>query len=172
MRLPRRVAVRWLQAVVRNAPSPCREWASAMLRELDFIESDWAALFWALGSTAAVTRHWLRWWWAWMRNREEEQTMKETMTKVGGVLLGVSISVGIALVGFGMLILVFYFFPALHHRALPWPAWVFASVLEILLVTGTVKLWQKKRPMAIGILLAAAIFGTHFVMHIASHWNG
>ena len=29
-----------------------REWASAMLRELDFVDSDWEALLWALGSTS------------------------------------------------------------------------------------------------------------------------
>lgn len=168
----RKLAVRWLRAIVRKAPPACQEWASAMLRELDFIESDWAALIWALGSTAAISRHWLRAWQARNRGGEEEPTMKDTAMKVAGLLLGVLIAVAGAAGAFGMLVLVFHFFPALEHRALPWPAWLLALVLEMLLVVGTVKLWAKKRPMAIGILLAAGIFGTHFVMHIASHWNG
>jgi hypothetical protein len=29
-----------------------------MLREMDFIENDWAALFWALGSVTALLKHW------------------------------------------------------------------------------------------------------------------
>ena len=38
-------AVWLLNAVLRHAPEHCQQWASAMLRELDFIEGDWAALF-------------------------------------------------------------------------------------------------------------------------------
>jgi hypothetical protein len=37
--------------VVRFAPVGIGEWAQALLWEKDFIESDWAALSWALGST-------------------------------------------------------------------------------------------------------------------------
>ncbi len=173
MPILRRLAVKWLEAIVRNAPPPCRQWASAMLRELDFIESDWAALLWALGSTAAISRHWLRAWHAWIRGREEEQTMKDTAVKVAGVLLGVLIAVAVMAAGaFGVHGVLFRFFPALQHGGTPWPVWVIALVLEALLVVGTVKLWQKRRPMAVGILLAAVIFGTHFVVHMATHWNG
>jgi len=175
MSLVRRVAVRWLQAVLRNAPLECREWASAMLRELDFIESDWAALLWAIGSTAAISRHWLHVWRVWMRRRgrEEEPTMKETAMKVVGVLVGVLIAVAVMAGGaFAVHGVLFHFFPALEHQRTPWPVWIIALVLEALLVVGTVKLWQKRRPIAVGILLAAVVFGTHFAMHIASHWNG
>lgn len=175
MSLVRRLAVKWLGAVLRNAPPACREWASAMLRELDFIESDWAALRWALGSTAAMFRHSLRRWRAWFRGRggKEETTMKDTAMKVAGVLLGVLIAVAVMAVGvLGVHGVLFRFFPALEHQSIPWAVWIIALALEALLVVGTVKLWQKRRPMAIGILLAAVIFGTHFAMHIASHWNG
>ncbi len=50
MTLRRRLGLKISQAVVRRAPPRAREWATAMLRELDHIESDWAALGWALGS--------------------------------------------------------------------------------------------------------------------------
>ena len=173
MPILRKLAVRWLEAIVRNAPPPCREWASAMLRELDFIEGDWAALLWAIGSTAAISRHCLRVWRAWMRGREEGATMKDTAMKVLGVLLGVLIAVAVMAAGaFRVHGVLFRFFPALEHLGVPWPVYLIALVLEALLVVGTVKLWQKRRPMAIGILLAAVVFGTHFVVHIATHWNG
>jgi hypothetical protein len=44
-----------------------QDWANAMLRELDFIESGWAALFWALGSTTAIYRYSSRGLRAWFR---------------------------------------------------------------------------------------------------------
>lgn len=99
--------------------------------------------------------------------------MKDTAIKVAGVLLGVLIAVAVMAAGavavHGVL---FRFFPGLEHQGVPWPVWVIALVLEALLVIGTVKLWQKRRPMAVGILLAAVVFGTHFVVHMATHWNG
>jgi len=175
MSLVRRVAVRWLEAVVRNAPPACREWATGMLRELDYVESDWAALLWALGSTAAISRHWLRVWRTWMRggNRKEEATMKETAMKVGGLLLGVLMAAVLAVGAYGLMVLSFHLFPALEHQGVPWPAWLIVIVLpETLFVLGIVRLWKTKRPMAIGILLAAVILGTHFAMHIVNHFAG
>jgi uncharacterized membrane protein (UPF0136 family) len=99
--------------------------------------------------------------------------MKEKAMKVAGVLFGVLIAVAVMAAGaFGVHGVLFHFFPALGHQGTPWPVWIIAFVLEALLVVGAVKLWQKRRPMAIGILLAAVVFGTHFAIHIASHWNG
>jgi hypothetical protein len=46
-----------LTAAVRRASPPMREWGSAMLREMDFVESDWAALRWALGVVAVLLKH-------------------------------------------------------------------------------------------------------------------
>ena len=173
MPLLRRLAVGWLEAMVRNAPPPCREWASAMLRELDFIDNDWSALLWAVGSTAAISRHCLRMWRGWLRGGEERATMKDTAMKALGVLLGVLIAVAVMALGaFGVHMVLFRFFPALEHMGAPWPVWLIALALEALLVVGTVTLWQKRRPMAVGILLVAAVFGTHFVVHLATHWNG
>ena len=52
----RRLASAILTTAVRWASPGAREWGNAMLRELDFVEGDWAALFWALGSATAVFR--------------------------------------------------------------------------------------------------------------------
>jgi len=48
MGTPRRLAARLLEALVHLAPAECRDWAMAMLRELDFIEGEWASFFWAM----------------------------------------------------------------------------------------------------------------------------
>src|SRR5215470_16142255 len=57
MSMTRRLASRVLTIMIRHSSSESQLWGNAMLRELDFIEGDWAALFWAFGSTAALCRH-------------------------------------------------------------------------------------------------------------------
>jgi hypothetical protein len=52
----RRLAVTTIEAVTQLASPVTQEWAQAVRRELDFIESDWDALFWALGSTRILFR--------------------------------------------------------------------------------------------------------------------
>jgi len=53
----RRLASAILTAAVRRASPGVREWGNAMLREMDFVESDWDALFWALGSATALFKY-------------------------------------------------------------------------------------------------------------------
>lgn len=52
----RRLASAILTTSIRSAPPEAQEWGNAMLREMDFIEGDWAVLFWALGSATALFR--------------------------------------------------------------------------------------------------------------------
>jgi hypothetical protein len=52
----RRLASAILTTSVQWASPGAREWGNAMLRELDLVEGDWAALFWALGSATALFR--------------------------------------------------------------------------------------------------------------------
>jgi hypothetical protein len=70
------------QAVVRRAQPAVREWGAAMLREMDFIESDWAALFWAIGSVKSVAS-----------NRKGNDVMRgDRVNRVcGRVIIGLSI---------------------------------------------------------------------------------
>lgn len=51
-----RLASAILTTSIRWAPPGLREWGNAMLCELDFVEGDWAALFWALGCATALFR--------------------------------------------------------------------------------------------------------------------
>jgi hypothetical protein len=46
----RKLAVKIADSVVRRSLPAYKDWAQATARELEFIESDWAALRWALGS--------------------------------------------------------------------------------------------------------------------------
>jgi hypothetical protein len=54
MTLIRSLALRTLKAVARRTRPEVRDWGLAMLREMDFIENDWAALFWALGGVKSL----------------------------------------------------------------------------------------------------------------------
>jgi hypothetical protein len=54
MTLVRGVALGISSRVVRWASPGCKEWAEGLAREAAVIESDWAALGWALGSTRVV----------------------------------------------------------------------------------------------------------------------
>jgi hypothetical protein len=54
MTLVRRVALGISSRVVRWASPGCREWAEGLEREVEFIEGDWRALAWAVGSTRVL----------------------------------------------------------------------------------------------------------------------
>ncbi|HMH12205.1 MAG TPA: hypothetical protein VK578_03785 [Edaphobacter sp.] len=54
MTLVRRVAMKISGVVVRYASPGCKEWAEGLAREVEFIDGDWAALGWALGSTRVL----------------------------------------------------------------------------------------------------------------------
>ncbi|QNI30737.1 hypothetical protein H7849_16620 [Alloacidobacterium dinghuense] len=164
---------KWLlEFVLRSAPRHCEQWARAMLHELDFIEGDWAALFWALGSVAAIFRHCGRELVRMGFRRREEADMKETAKNVGWVFAGVVLSAVLVVCAAMLFHLAEYFYPPMN-QSIPWPTWLVVFFLpETLFVIGTVRLWHKRKPMAVGVLLAALIFATHFAMHIVSHFRG
>jgi hypothetical protein len=53
----RKLASQILDVAARYASPEVRDWGTAMGRELDFVESDLAALFWALGSATVLFKH-------------------------------------------------------------------------------------------------------------------
>jgi hypothetical protein len=57
MTLTRKLALKILDAVVRHASPGCKEWAEGLASEATFIESDWTALAWALGSTRVLLNY-------------------------------------------------------------------------------------------------------------------
>ena len=81
MTVARRVAFALVNAVARNVPPDRRAWGQAMVRELDFIDGDWAALSWALGSTTALSVH--------------AGLLKKIGRSIGGVLSGAGIAGGV-----------------------------------------------------------------------------
>jgi hypothetical protein len=175
MPVARRLASRLLNAVVRHSSPDSRYWGDAMLRELDFVESDWGAFFWALGSTTALVRHSAP---GQLRRRLEKgvgPARRLTLKNVGlttvGMLAGMVIagSVLIACVE-SCVRLVSMVFPAgqLGHAPFVERLTVMVVPAAAFIVTA-VALWRKQRPMATGILLAAITFVAHVILHVAGH---
>jgi hypothetical protein len=170
MSMPRKIAIWLLRAVLRYSSAESQEWARAMLRELDFIESDWAALFWALGSTTAVFRHSGRELLALFGNKLEtkEGNVNDNQKRVLGTMTGVGIGFLLAVGGFALLLV------ALHlisdPARMPFPAQLaIVGIPEIIFAIIAIKLWRKRRPIAIGVLASAILLAAHVVTHVATH---
>jgi hypothetical protein len=169
----RKLANALLRAVLRHAGAESQEWAGAMLRELDFIENDWVALFWALGSINAIFRQTGRGW----RSRlgkhsgHEEVHMNEIGKRTVGVISGVAIAALLVICVMVLLHLSFHLF-SVGPDTVPFFAWLLiAGLTETAFIVAAVRLWRKRRPMAVGILLSAVLVGTHVAMYLASRWN-
>jgi len=172
MGAPRRLAYALLRLVLRLAPEPSREWASAMLHELGFIPGEWAALFWALGSAAAVFRHagrnWRRWIPQWRSNKEGHVNSKSK--KAIGIASGALAALALAGSAFALLRIVDLLFPGLGIARTEWTHWFGAIVIpEAVFLAAGILLWRKRGPVAAGILLTAVAIGLHFAIHVASH---
>jgi hypothetical protein len=166
----RKVASWLLCMVLRNTPPNSREWAEAMLRELDYIENDWAALLWAIGSTSAIFRNSLSGLFKGETGGKEKPMPGGTQNRTAGILTGVLMAGLLVVCMFGVVDLLFHLFPKWDLGPMPW--WVAVIVIpEITFVVAIVSLWRKRRPMALGILLTAVILATHFAVHIANHFR-
>jgi hypothetical protein len=164
----RRAARALLEGVARHSPDACREWAEAMAAELDFVDGDWEALWWALGSTTAMVRCSFREWWRWLRSRQEkkEARVDQIGKKTVGVISGAVLAAALLACALGLLFLGIYLFPSLGLDHKEW-AHVLTLVLipETIFVIAIVKLWRKRGPMALGILLMAGIMVIHVLVH-------
>ena len=169
----RKLASRLLRAVVRHSSSDSRDWASAMLGELDYIESDWAALFWALGSAGAIFRHSVpRGFRAWFGKRlhREEGLMLNIRKNAAGALSGVVLAVGVLVGAFGLVRLLFVLFPVADLKRVQWAELLAVIVVpETIFIVAAVALWRKKRSMAVGIVMSAITLVAHVVVHLTTH---
>jgi hypothetical protein len=167
MGVPRRLAARLLRAAVRLAPGESREWASAMLRELDFVEGDWAALFWALGSTTVILRQAASAWREWFKGKTKEEVgMNSTGKKALGVGLGIFSALALVGCSFAILRISGLVFPGLEHSR--WAYWLAVlAIPEAIFVGATVALWRKRGPVAAGVLAIGLMMGLHVAVHFA-----
>ncbi|HEY9127492.1 MAG TPA: hypothetical protein VIM62_10220 [Acidobacteriaceae bacterium] len=170
----------WARALLELAgktASPAgREWAEGMLRELDFVKSDWAALRWALGGAMVVARRAaLDWALGEMdkRRQRREQKMDQMGKKAGWMLAGALGTIALSLAALGLLFAVAVAFPKLGLDHAEWTHVLFVIVLPLAVcLSMAVWLWRRRRPAAIGILVAAVAMSTHVALHFAHHFGG
>ena len=105
-----------------------------MLRELDFVEGDWGALSWALGSTAALFRHSV--------GRQLETIGKQAAGILSGVVAAATV---LTLSVLGLLLLASLLPPGLQLGNGP-VGWMFVLVIpEAVFVVTAVRLWRSRR---------------------------
>jgi hypothetical protein len=179
MGAPRNLARRLLRATLQFAPPNCREWAEAMLSELEFIEGEWPALFWALGCTTAIFRQCLLEWGAQfgkqlgnllgIRQTKEENKMNSAGKKTLGVLSGAGIALAL---GVGMFFLAHPIADMLQAVGIQKSMWshLFSVLVptEVVLIIAAVLLWKRRAPVSVGILVTCAVMAIHVAVTLAS----
>ena len=161
----RKLASALLKTALRHSGTESHCWAEAMLRELDFVESDWAALRWAVGGTTALLRHSAsRRGSSWLTSAlgpegEPASARKKALGAVLGVgLAGAMLALGVCGLWRHLVIL------------LPRTEWERTTIaviaaLEVVYLRGAIALWRRRRPVALGILLAAVALTVHVAIH-------
>ncbi len=138
----RRKLAAWLLRNVLQYLSPAsRPWALGMLRELDFIEGDWAALFWALGSTIAIFGHSVGRSWSLLRSGGYR--MNDIMKRFLGILSGAAIAALLAIIAVAFVTLAFRFFPAFAEQA-TWFPWLSLIVIPVTLSFASERRYGEK----------------------------
>ncbi len=96
--------------------------------------------------------------------------MNDLGRKAVGLVEGIGIAFALVLLGLGLLWAGFLMFPSSGIDRAEWTHVLVVVVIpEILFVLLAIQQWQKRRPMAVGILLFGMVFATHVIVHFASH---
>ena len=169
----RRLASRLLNGVVQHSSPQSRCWGDAMLRELDFVESDWAALFWALGSTTALCRHSVPRQVKALLSKpfssSEQLQWKKMARKTTGILSGIAVAGGfLTLCVLALLGLMHSSWWQLGQGRLAERLLV-VVIPESVYIASIVALWRQRRSVALGIVLASITLITHVIIHFATH---
>jgi hypothetical protein len=170
--VPIRALARWLvSTAARRTTEDTRSWAMAMQRELEFIESDWAALGWALGSTTALCRRsfsgQLR---RWLDGGAGDGTASAKLGKrITAPVLGTTAAAAV------LIVCVLALWSLIHMAGLgPAQAKLAERVLIVVLpesvyLCSVVAFWRSRRSVALGIAAAGVVLITHAMVHYATH---
>jgi hypothetical protein len=152
MMSPRTLAESLLSALRRRASSETESWATAMLRELDYIDGDWSALWWALGGAAAL-------W------RADASSIKRMGATTVGVVSGAMIAAAMMAIFLAMLVsLPRMSWPQLAHSSVLERALVLVGLEAVCLIVAAA-LRRRRRSFATGALVAGTTLFLHFVTY-------
>lgn len=169
MSVIRRTASRWLGAMIRYAPAQCQDWGHAMLRESDFVESNWSALRWALGSMAALCRYSISVELNALDRKCRELSVKRIVRRLLPLLSGVAVALiflSICIAAFSALLHASWFDHAQQRLA---DRVLIVAVPETAYLAGVLALWRRRKTFAVGILSSGVLLIVHAIVHFASH---
>ena len=165
----RGAARRVLHFVVRLAPPRSRSWGEAMIREMDCVDDDAAALLWALGSTLALCRcsaiEYLR---NWRERSAREELLRRPVSRIVSVLFGLAAAMTVLTISISVLATIrraSWFDPGQARLA----QLLFAVVVpDALCLLGAVALWRPKRQLSSGTVAACAALGAHSIIYFVA----
>ena len=171
MSMTRRLASRVLTVMIRHSSSESQLWGNAMLRELDFIEGDWAALVWAFGSTAALCRHSVISQLRTLGDRHFNETfqVKRFAKQTTGIVSGVVVAGTVLAICAGIFIGLIRFASWQNTNGRLADRLLIVVIPETLYIVGIITLWRRRKSVALGFLLAGVILITHAMIHFATH---
>ena len=171
MSVARRLASRVLTMMIRHSSSESQLWGNAMLRELDFIERDWAALLWAFGGTAALCRHSVTSQLRRLGDRRSDEAfqVKKIAKKTTGIVSGVVVAGAVLTICVGVLFALIRFASWQQANGRLADRLLIVVIPETIYAVGIITLWRQRKSVALGILLAGVILMTHAVIHFATH---
>ena len=171
MSMTRRLASRVLTIVIRQSSGEGQLWGNAMLRELDFIQGDWAALFWAFGSTIALGRHSVTNRLRTLSDRHFNETfqIKRIAKKTTGIVSGVVVAGTVLALCVGILIALIRFALLQQENGRLADRLLIVVIPETLYLVGVITLWRRQKSVALGILFAGMILVTHAIIRFATH---
>ena len=143
-----------LRVTLRFHTQTNREWADAMRGELDFIQSDWAALIWAFGGASALAKKSLV---SLIFGREAR-----------GFALGVGLAASLLLFAMGVLWLLMSYPTVSFANSESFHIIVAILIPEMIFVAAIVALRKNRKPVAVGIAMLAFVLAAHVVIHVAT----
>ena len=156
-------------------PSETQCWGSAMLREMDFIQSDSMAFSWALGSAAAILKYSIpRGAAVWMEKHRypwNGARLRTVGIKAAGLASGVVFSMGVLAASvFGLTRGLPFLFPEWHLAQMKWAQWLgVLGMPEAIFVAAAIVFWRKSRIVSAGILVSAITLMMHFILYVSTH---
>ena len=98
--------------------------------------------------------------------------MNDIGKRAVGVASGVGMAVALVLCTVSLLFLAAYLFPSLGLDRLEWTHWLTVIVIpEAIFIVAIARLWRKRGPLAMGILLSAVVLAVHFIIHVANQFH-
>jgi hypothetical protein len=159
-----------LNGLVQHSAGEARSWGNAMLREMDFVENDWSALSWALGSGKALCRFsLLQEAKSFLDRAHRELSGKAMIRRMPTMLLGFTIAAAVlslCTMTLARLSHISWFDPMYYKIA---DRLLFVVVPVALYLVSAAALWRRRRSIAVGILTAGVILITHVIVHYATH---